>query len=52
MIWNEKVVIYKVVDPFDVYNFDIKFVFIRLYLKKLWILLCYTYFLEAGRLIN
>ena len=35
MVSNEKVINYKVVDLIEIYNFDIKFVFIRLYLKKL-----------------
>ena len=33
---------YKVIDLIKIYNFDIEFVFILLYLKMLWILLCCT----------
>jgi hypothetical protein len=35
MISNKKFINYKVLDLIEVYNFDIKFVFIRLYLKKI-----------------
>ena len=42
MISNEKVINYKVVDLIEIYNFSIKFVFIRLCLEKLWILLWCT----------
>jgi len=35
MVSNEKVINYKVVDCIEIYNFDIKFVFIKLSLKKL-----------------
>lgn len=41
---NRKVTNYQVVDLSEYYNFDMKFVFIRLDLKMLWILLCYAYF--------
>ena len=39
MTSNEKVVIYKVLDLVILYNFAIKFDFIRDYMKKLWIIL-------------
>ena len=35
MVSNEKIVNYKVVDAFEIYTFDIKFVFIPIYLQKL-----------------
>jgi hypothetical protein len=35
MIWNEKVVNYKILDLFGLYNFDIKFVLIQHNLKIL-----------------
>jgi hypothetical protein len=42
MFWNSKllneiVVNYKIVNLYELYNFNIKFVFIHFHLKKLWI---------------
>jgi len=36
MTLNESVVNYKILDLMKLYNFDIKFVFIRNHMKKLW----------------
>jgi len=36
MTLNESVVNYKILDLIKLYNFDIKFVFIRNHMKKLW----------------
>jgi len=40
MTLNESVVNYKILDLIKLYNFDIKFVFIRNHIKKLWNFLC------------
>jgi hypothetical protein len=48
---NEKVINYKVLDLVILYNFDIKFDFIRDHIKKLWIFLCGTIF-GAGHAIT
>jgi hypothetical protein len=42
MIWNKNFIKYNVLDLTEVYNFDISFIFIRLYLKKIY--LCCVYF--------
>ena len=44
MISNKNVIIYEVLDRVELYKFDIKFIFIRLHLKKLLIYLCSIYF--------
>jgi hypothetical protein len=36
MILSEKVINYKILDHVNLYNFDIKFDFIRDHMKKLW----------------
>ena len=41
MISNQKSFNYKVVDLVEYYNFDIKFVFIRRHIRKLWSFLAY-----------
>ena len=38
MTSNKKLFNYKVVDRVEGYNFDIKFIFIRVHMKKLWII--------------
>ena len=47
MISNKNFIIYKDLDLVELYNFDIKFVFIWLHLKKKWIYLCCNYFKDS-----
>jgi hypothetical protein len=47
MISNKKFINYKILDLVELYNFDINFVFIQLYLKKMWIYLYHNYFKDG-----
>jgi hypothetical protein len=49
MIWNKKI---QAICLFDLYNFNIKFVFIQLDLKKVWIFFVMYLFLEVGHIVN
>jgi len=49
MILNKKVINYKIVDLIIIYNFDIKFDFIRDDMKKLWIF--FTRYQLLGRVM-
>ena len=40
---NQNIFNYKVVDYVEDYNFDIKFVFIQIHIKKLWIIFWCNY---------
>ena len=51
MTLNEKVINYNILDPVILYNFDIKFDFIRGHMKKLWIFFMEP-FVGAGHAIT
>ena len=44
MTSNKKIFNYKVVGRVEGYNFDIKFIFIRVHMKRLWIIFWYRVF--------
>jgi len=44
MTSNKKLFNYKVIDHIEGYNFNIKFVFIQVYMKTLWIIFLYRVF--------